>query len=304
VNYGSNIDIERLNATFLGIQTQFQELSMALSEERRARQQTELQLQAHIQAIVLAEVMECKNMTGTIELALGEERRTRQLVQEQLSRLSMELAEERRERQLLQASLQAQQQGIQSELFSSLEQRLVEERSERQQVDSQLNAQLQAVINELGSIKTRLEAVESPPEDEMKVALRKVEQRGNLRVHHHTGHVTLIQPLAFHPRTTKDEPTAEFKDNNLADAICHDLAEVANIFNCPMIVEGHTKGGESDFWKTLANERARVVADRIVKFGALPNLVKPRGLPGKHGKNEVKTEIFMDIRNIAGHADP
>lgn len=162
---------------------------------------------------------------------------------------------------------------------------------------NQLQAQMNGVLAELAACKARLNKLD-PPETPLRAETRLVEQRGNIRVNHSTGHVQLLRNIAFHPRTTKDEPTAIFRDVNQADAICRDLAEVSNIFNCPMTIEGHTKGGESDFWQTLANRRAVLVAEKMMEFGAIPENLETRGLPGRMGKNEVRTEVYMNISNI------
>lgn len=167
---------------------------------------------------------------------------------------------------------------------------------ERQQIMT-LQAQMSSVLAELAACKARLDKLD-PPESPLRHATRLVEERGNVRVNHANGHVTLIRQLAFQPRTTKDEPTAVFRDAESADHICRDLAELSRIFNCPMTIEGHTKGGESDFWQTLANRRAAIVADKMVEFGANPYLLETRGLPGRMGHNVIKTEVYMDITNI------
>lgn len=160
-----------------------------------------------------------------------------------------------------------------------------------------LQAQMAGVMAQLAACKARLDKLD-PPESPLQRETRIIEQRGNVCVNHESGHVRLLRPIAFQPRTTKDEPTAVFKDVDLADAICRDISEISNIFCCPLTIEGHTKGGESDFWQTLANRRACLVADKMVEFGANPNLLETRGLPGRMGRNEVRIEIFMDVRNI------
>jgi len=173
-----------------------------------------------------------------------------------------------------------------------LQLQLAEERQQRMLMQAQLSA-----------MQRRLDKLD-PPETPLRLAVRLVEQRGNIRVNHITGQVTLLRSLQFQPRTTKDEPTAVFRDPDVAEAICRDLAEISNIFSCPMTIEGHTKGGESEFWQTLANRRARVVAEAMIDFGANPSLLHTQGLPGRLGKNEVKTEVYMDIRNIKDETMP
>mmetsp|Transcript_46773 Transcript_46773/g.109108 ORF Transcript_46773/g.109108 Transcript_46773/m.109108 type:complete len:378 (-) Transcript_46773:127-1260(-) len=169
--------------------------------------------------------------------------------------------------------------------------------------------QLQNMLAEETAARQRLEmAVKQmlvrldkldPPETALRAAVRKVEARGNISVDHTTGHVSLVRPIDFIPKNTKNEPIAEFKHPGQADEICRDVAEVARLFECPMMIEGHTKGGESTFWMTLAQDRARAVRDKILAYGGDPDKISSQGLPGRLGKNEVRTEIYMDISNIA-----
>jgi len=166
-----------------------------------------------------------------------------------------------------------------------------------------LQAQMASVLQELAICKARLDKLD-PPESPLRHAVRLVEERGNVRVNHSTGHVTLIRQLAFQPRTTKDEPTAVFRDPERADMICRDLAELSRIFSCPMTIEGHTKGGEGEFWQSLANRRAAIVAEKMVEFGADPYQLETRGLPGHLGHNVIKTEVYMDISNIQDERAP
>jgi len=163
---------------------------------------------------------------------------------------------------------------------------LTEERQQRLMLQGQLLA-----------CQRRLDKLD-PPDTPLRAAVRMVENRGNIRVSHATGQVSLLRRLDFQPRTTKEEPSAVFRDPDVAEAICKDLAEISSIFNCPMTIEGHTKGGESEFWQTLANRRARIVAELMIDFGAEPALLHTCGLPGRHGKNAVDTEVHMDIKNI------
>lgn len=132
-------------------------------------------------------------------------------------------------------------------------------------------------------------------------AVGAIEQRGNIqvsKVNGTSGHIKLLRPLEFHLRTTKDQPTALFADPVMAESICNDLVQILYIFNCPMTIEGNTKGGEGEFWQTLANNRASAVAETMIKFGASPSLLRTRGVPGRLGKNEPLVEVYVDMRNI------
>mmetsp|Transcript_63905 Transcript_63905/g.152418 ORF Transcript_63905/g.152418 Transcript_63905/m.152418 type:complete len:590 (+) Transcript_63905:95-1864(+) len=170
--------------------------------------------------------------------------------------------------------------------MQQLQAALAEERQQRQRLETTVK-----------SMQARLDKLD-PPESPWRAALKKVELRQNVRVDQQSGNVTLLRPIEFVPKTSRNDPVAEFRRPEAADEICKDLAEVAKLFRCPMTVEGHTKGGESTFWMTLAQDRARAVRDKIVEFGADADKVSALGLPGKMGRNEVKTVIYMDLSEM------
>jgi len=133
------------------------------------------------------------------------------------------------------------------------------------------------------------------PAHDVQVAVRNIERRGNIRVDSTTGHVELLHSLDFEPRFPQDEPSAVFKNNMAAMDVCQDLAEICNIFGCPVKIEGHTKGGEGQFWQILAKNRAHHVAEALVRCGADASLLFTRGMPGKMGRNEIRSEIVMNV---------
>merc|ERR1712232_999196 len=128
--------------------------------------------------------------------------------------------------------------------------------------------------------------------------VRVIESRGNVKVDGITGHVNLVRPLVFADRTTNDEPVAVFKEPDVASQTCKDLAELSTYFNAPIHIEGHTRGGTSQFWQTLAEDRARIVAELMVRNGADPNMITTAGLPGANGLNETQTVVYFDIPAI------
>jgi outer membrane protein OmpA-like peptidoglycan-associated protein len=133
-------------------------------------------------------------------------------------------------------------------------------------------------------------------------AVQAVELRGNIQVDFRRSQVAILKSLEFDLRTTKEEPTAVFSDPCQAQAICRDLAEVAKIFECSVLIEGHTRGGEGEFWQKLAENRALAVAGTMIHFGADSKRLRFQGLPGRLGKNEPKTEVFMDMSRTADEA--
>lgn len=151
------------------------------------------------------------------------------------------------------------------------------------------------VRDELENLKAHLTELDFFATNELQKALHLIESRGNIQVNFDTGDVRLLRPITFQPRTTKDTPTAIFTQPDLANAICQDLSEVMKLFDCPIQVEGHTKGGESEFWQTLADARARVVVGKMVEFGADRDKITSCGRPGNLGLNETRTVVHLNL---------
>ena len=53
----------------------------------------------------------------------------------------------------------------------------------------------------------------------------------------------------------------------------------------PMVVEGHT-GGTSpvEYWQELADNRAQLICDTLVRKGVKRHLIRPHGEPGGGAK--------------------
>jgi len=168
---------------------------------------------------------------------------------------------------------------------------LAEERSLRSRSD----LKIEDLENDLESIKAHVSEFDWFTQNELQRKLHVIEERGNVQVNFESGDIHLVRPLSFAPRTTREKPTAAFTSPAVADAICTDLAEVMTLFGCPVTVEGHTKGGEGDFWQMLADERARVVVDRMVAAGADPANITPFGRPGTTGQNETVTKVRLHL---------
>jgi len=149
--------------------------------------------------------------------------------------------------------------------------------------------------NEIDLLKAHISEFDHFSTTQLQRDLHKIESRGNVQVDFNKGEIRLVNPITFVPRTTRDEPTAEFSKPDAAHNICQDLAEVMNLFNCPAEVEGHTKGGESEFWQTLADDRAHVVVEKIIEHGGDGAKMSSVGKPGKRGMNESKTVVRLDL---------
>mmetsp|Transcript_18443 Transcript_18443/g.29938 ORF Transcript_18443/g.29938 Transcript_18443/m.29938 type:complete len:443 (-) Transcript_18443:54-1382(-) len=173
------------------------------------------------------------------------------------------------------------------------------EREARKAVDKRLGL----LAEELQNCKKRLVSYHSLPTHDVRKALDKIESRGNVHVDitNDPGHVHLVRPLLFSRRTAGDPPTAEFAQPDLADLICQDVAEIAILFDCTVTVEGHTKGGEGDFWQALANNRARAAAEKIASFGVSTDKISCQGLPGKLGVNNSCVIVRLGIPSLSRH---
>lgn len=140
-----------------------------------------------------------------------------------------------------------------------------------------------------------------PPESPLKAAARNIELRGNIRLNAETGRVAILRGLDFQQVKqrggNKDEPLPLFQDPVAAAAVCKDLAELSNIFGCDAMVEVHTRGGDGEFWQSVAKQRARIVTEGMVKFGANSTLLRARGSPSRLGKNE-RAEVHLDISKV------
>lgn len=109
--------------------------------------------------------------------------------------------------------------------------------------------------------------------------------------------MTIVREIPFKIRTfnSPEGATAEYVDRKIADEVLGDVAAICNAFSVPMVVEGHTKGGESEFWQELAENRARLIIDSLTRKGVPRKYMLPIGLPGKKGLNKVGIAIKLDI---------
>eukprot|EP00746_Dinoflagellata_sp_MGD_P092971 gnl/MRDRNA2_/MRDRNA2_36774_c0_seq1.p1 gnl/MRDRNA2_/MRDRNA2_36774_c0~~gnl/MRDRNA2_/MRDRNA2_36774_c0_seq1.p1 ORF type:complete len:569 (-),score=144.22 gnl/MRDRNA2_/MRDRNA2_36774_c0_seq1:55-1761(-) len=129
----------------------------------------------------------------------------------------------------------------------------------------------------------------------MLIKLLDIEERGNVAINFRTGEVDVKRDIPFDPKNQKEEPLGEFKDEKIAMAIINDIFEIWDIFQVPMKIEGHTKGGENEFWQALANNRAALIVDTLVSMGADKSKMFSKGLPGKLGLNKVGVVVNLDI---------
>lgn len=173
------------------------------------------------------------------------------------------------------------------------------ERMSRKVVDNKLLT----LTAELKACKRRFVDYQALPESDVRKALDRIEARGNIHIDigRDPGQVYLLRPITFVRRVAGDAPDAAFCQPELAHAICADLAEAAKLFDCSVAVEGHTKGGESEFWQVLANNRARLVAEKINSLGVESDKITCQGLPGKLGLNDSVTVVRMDIKGFERH---
>jgi len=156
--------------------------------------------------------------------------------------------------------------------------------------------QLQAaIVKQIAIDFQRIVGAEKRTGAPMLMKLRTIEKRGNIAIDYRTGDVDLKREIPFDPKNPTEEPIGEFKDEALAIQILKDVAEVWEIFGVSMQVEGHTKGGEDDFWQALADNRAGLIVSTLETMGVDKHKMSSRGLPGKLGMNRVGVVIKLDV---------
>jgi len=205
------------------------------------------------------------------------------------------------------------------EHVAELQVQLMQERAAREALERRFESEyqrrevterrLQALFTEVEALKVRAGAQSASSyvlAPDVRHSLDVIEARGNVKVEFREGHlhVDLLRPIAFVPRTTHDIPAAEFANPSVAHEICSDLAAVAVTCDCNVLVEGNTKGGESEFWQRLADDRARIVAETMGEYGANMAKISMRGLPGKMGGHEVRTTVKLDISTMSDKLVP
>lgn len=234
-----------------------------------------------------AVIMEMRDQISSLQSQVITERRSREQAE---MNYSASLSATKKDLQLQINDMQRGQNDLIAEV-KRLARSLQREKEDREMLEVQ-HGELQS---EVETLKAHISELDFFATNDLQKALHIIELRGNVQVNFDTGDVKLLRPISFQPRTTKDTPVATFTQPEIANSICQDLAEVMKLFDCPIEVEGHTKGGEGEFWQTLANERARVVVQKMVEFGAPANKITSRGRPGTLGLNETRTVVHLNL---------
>lgn len=171
-----------------------------------------------------------------------------------------------------------------------------EERNRHLAVESQLRAEIEQLKNRVSSLEVP-QVMAIPQESELERRIREIELRGNVRIDWQRGLVEVLREIGFVPRRTTESPDAELANPSAACFIFDDVAEAAGLVGGTVTVEGHTRGGESDFWQALAMDRARLVGKALIDRGIDQNRIVTRGMPGKSGLNKVAVLIHLDHCN-------
>lgn len=171
-----------------------------------------------------------------------------------------------------------------------------EERNRHLAVESQLRAEIEQLKNRVSSLEVP-QVMAIPQESELERRIREIELRGNVRIDWQRGLVEVLREIGFVPRRTTESPDAELANPSAACFIFDDVAEAAGLVGGTVTVEGHTRGGESDFWQALAMDRARLVGKALIDRGIDQNRIVTRGMPGKRGLNKVAVLIHLDHCN-------
>lgn len=145
-------------------------------------------------------------------------------------------------------------------------------------------------------LKLATESSQSPVDLIRRV--KQIESKGRVLVDLTKGDVESVKPIEFVSKTQHEDPTAEFVDGGSVDPVLSDFCEIANMFNVPIEIQGHTAGGSCEFSQKLALNRAQLIVERLIALGVEQRLLTARGFPGETGKNTacvvVKLDMFED----------
>eukprot|EP00927_Polykrikos_kofoidii_P048479 TRINITY_DN42751_c0_g1_i1.p1 TRINITY_DN42751_c0_g1~~TRINITY_DN42751_c0_g1_i1.p1 ORF type:complete len:770 (-),score=139.39 TRINITY_DN42751_c0_g1_i1:32-2341(-) len=120
-----------------------------------------------------------------------------------------------------------------------------------------------------------------------------IEHRRNVRVNFRNGTVTLVKDIEFRGKKLSEAPEGEYRDREAAIICLKDVVELWNMLRVATVIEGHTKGGENDFWRKLAHSRAELVAKTLTNLGIDESKIEYVGLPGREGLNKVGVVVRM-----------
>lgn len=159
----------------------------------------------------------------------------------------------------------------------------------------QAEANINASITGINDLAIRVEALEAgPQESDLERHVREIDARGNVRFDLMTGRMQVLREIAFVPLKSSDQPVAKLREPRMATEVLDDIAAIAALFeNNVLTIEGHTGGGDNDFWQQLADDRARLVGQEIVNRGHRADNVRTIGKPGKTGLN--KSEVICKL---------
>eukprot|EP00929_Paragymnodinium_shiwhaense_P000035 TRINITY_DN1000_c1_g1_i1.p1 TRINITY_DN1000_c1_g1~~TRINITY_DN1000_c1_g1_i1.p1 ORF type:complete len:843 (-),score=269.40 TRINITY_DN1000_c1_g1_i1:170-2698(-) len=129
--------------------------------------------------------------------------------------------------------------------------------------------------------------------------IKDIEARGQIMVNRQTGQIDFKAPVDFKQLKPQgnDHPTAEFKELDVAVNALKDVAELSGIFNVPMTVEAHLKGGRqgnAGFWEAQVKNRAEAMKKVLVEKGVDASLLSTNSCYGKTGLNVDALFIKLD----------
>ncbi|CAE7299612.1 unnamed protein product [Symbiodinium natans] len=167
----------------------------------------------------------------------------------------------------------------------------------QQEIDD-LHRKFDDVEEMVGKILTRMETPEQPTLLQQLHRVSEIQRRGNLDINLNNGDVALMRPINFKRKNLNDPPTAEFENEKEAMDILTDLCELWQMFKVSIVIEGHTKDigvGPDEFWQSVANGRAALVAATMGVLGVDLSQVAAVGKPGKTGLNKAALVISFDL---------
>merc|ERR1719491_2949634 len=120
--------------------------------------------------------------------------------------------------------------------------------------------------------------------------VHEIEERGNIWIDLRSGDIEFYTPgrtLQFAPCKTAELPEIKFMEPDIASDLLKDISQAQSVFNVTVEILCYAADAikflSPDDCQKLAQRRADLVADGLIKRGVAETLILARGLPVKKG---------------------
>lgn len=132
-----------------------------------------------------------------------------------------------------------------------------------------LRREVAALSEQLRDTSTQLKEARHASAGATFETLKSIEKRGRIRVNRQSGLIEAVNGLDF-AAVKVGQATADWKDPDVAVEALNDLAEIAELFEGPMLAEVRLrpgKGGKPEFWDKVAQVQAEFLKDELRRVG-------------------------------------